>query len=95
MGGAVTRVTREQVSHGDEGERQDGPVWLGEVERSFDRVLGGAPVAELLARCGVEQRRLEALPMPGEAPSPLARSRAQALPPPAVDCLLPGARRRW
>ena len=54
----VPRVALQQVPPRKEGEWQDDSLGLRELERSLQRLLRAAPVAELLAGRGVENDRL-------------------------------------
>ena len=58
----MARVALEKLPDRRERERQEDPVGFGEVERALDRPLRAAPVAERLARDGVEQRGVDRRP---------------------------------
>ena len=73
----------EQLADGEQHERQDHALGLGEFERPLDRRLGAAPVAELLAGQGIQQRRVDRRPARLDRPLPALDRPAPARRPPA------------
>ena len=59
MGGAVARVTLEELAARAVQEREDQRVLLGQVERPFDGVLRGLRLAERVAGHGLQDQRAD------------------------------------